>query len=200
MVQLSLAALYFGTSVGTALMPNYLHERVGLDLWMVAISGSVTAAVSIAGTMTLGRLAVRLGALRCLLTAQAVAVSCCALALLAPSVGRWFLPIGMIGFGSRGVLTVQSILSRSLVTYMLGKQTAGAGYALQSILLQSVNVVSAMFAGRLYMRSAMPIAMSILIGVVAIDCLARNSDPSRALTGGRPWTGLSGRRVCAGAL
>ena len=186
-LHLSLAALYFGTSVGMALMPNYLHERVGLDLWMVAISGSVTAVVSIAGTMTLGRLAVRLGALRCLLIAQAVAVSCCALALLAPSLGRWSLPFGIIGFGSRGILTVQSSLSRSLVTYMLGKQTAGAGYALQSTLLQSVNVVSAMIAGHLYMIDpAMPIAMSILIGLVAIACLASSSDPSRALTGGRP--------------
>ena len=185
-VLLTIAVLEFGTSVGLALLPNYLHERAGLSMSVVSISGSVPAAVSIAGTMTLGRLAMRIGALRCLMIAQAVAVSGFALALLVPSLGRWSFPIGVISFGSRGARTIQSSLSRSLIPYMLDDRTAGYGYALLSIVKMAANGIGAVLAGKLYLTNpALPMAISILISPIIIARLATIPDPTRAPTGER---------------
>lgn len=160
------AGMYLATFVGVSLMPNYLHDRLGMDTAAIGVLGTGAAIVGVAGSLGLVRLVRPLGEYRALALGQGALVAGFGLALLAPSVGSLALLAGGAGFALRGGLSAQQAIARAMVPAVAVGQRLGPAFALQSILYNGATALGPALAGILYARdAALPLAAAFLIGL-----------------------------------
>jgi predicted MFS family arabinose efflux permease len=160
------SGLYLSTFVGVALLPNYLHDRVGLDPAAVGALGTGVAVVGVIASLALARWTRRLGDYRALALAEGILVVGFAMALVAPSLGTWATAAGGAGFAFRGGVQAQQILARASIAAVAPGDRIGPSFALLSLVFNTAQTVGPALAGPAYtVDPALPIVFGLVTGV-----------------------------------
>jgi predicted MFS family arabinose efflux permease len=163
---LVLAILYVATFTGVSLIPNYLHDRLGVEPAEVGLFGTGVAIVGIVGSLGLARVARRVGFFRTIGLAQGLVSGGIALILLAPGLGSYGVLAGGIGFSLRGAVQAQQTLSRAMIAGVVHGAGIGPAFALQSTAFNAAMVVGPALAGVFYTTDpALPLLLALGIGV-----------------------------------
>jgi predicted MFS family arabinose efflux permease len=158
--------LYLSTFVGVSLLPNYLHDRLGLDPSTVSTLGTGAAVVGVVASLTLARSMSRVGGDRALAISEVMLVLGFALSLAAPSLGGWGVVAAGSGFALRGGVQAQQAVARALVATAAPGTLLGPTFALLSIIYNSAIAVGPALAGLVYtLDPALPLVIGIVIGV-----------------------------------
>jgi predicted MFS family arabinose efflux permease len=163
------ACLYLSTFIGISLLPNYLHDRLGLDSATVSALGTGAAVVGVAGSLGLARLARRRGEHQMLATAEGMLIAGFALTLLAPALGALAVPAGGLGFALRGGIQAQQILARARLAAVASAGQVGPAFALLSLIFNLASTIGPAIAGIVYtVDPAAPLAIGLVTGLLLI--------------------------------
>jgi MFS family permease len=165
-LMLLLTGMYVLSIVGIALLPNYLHDRLGIEPAAVGALGTGAALVGVIGSLVLVRLGRRVGEYRALALGQLALAAGFILALIAPGLGGLALPVGGAGFALRGSVQAQQAVSRAMVAGVVAREHLGPAFALQSVIYNGSLALGPALAGVLYAQdAALPIAVALVAGL-----------------------------------
>jgi predicted MFS family arabinose efflux permease len=161
-----LVVLYTATFTGVSLVPNFLHDRLGVDPSAIGVFGTGAAVVGIVGSLGLARVARRLGFYRTLALAQLMVSGGIGLILLAPGLGSDGVLVGGLGFAARGAIQAQQTLARAMVAGVVRGAGLGPAFALQSTVFNVAMAVGPALAGPLYAADpALPLWVALAVGI-----------------------------------
>jgi predicted MFS family arabinose efflux permease len=176
-LMLILSVIYLSTFIGVTLLPNYLHDRSGIDASLISAFGSAAAAIAVLASLVTGRLSNSVGIYRTVALTQLFIVGGLFLTVLAPGLGTWTMMVSGIGFALRGGTTAQQSLTRGTIATVVSDASAGPAYALQSLVFWIAQVVGAAVAGVVYALSPeLPVVIAVVVGVPTVLLLGARSD------------------------
>jgi predicted MFS family arabinose efflux permease len=176
---LIVGTLYLSTFVGVSLLPNFLHDRLGLDPSAVSALGTGAAIVGVAASLVLARSMRWLGEDRALAISEAMLVLGFALSLAAPSLGAWGIVAAGSGFALRGGVQAQQAVARAMIASAASGTLLGPTFALLSIIYNTAVTVGPALAGLVYtLDPALPLVVGVVVGVpMAVWLLLRPRSP-----------------------
>jgi predicted MFS family arabinose efflux permease len=174
---LVVSALYLSTFVGVSLLPNYLHDRLGLDPSTVSALGTGAAIVGVVASFGFARAMRRLGAYRALALSEIMLVVGFGLALVAPTFGTVGVVAGGTGFALRGGVQAQQAVARAMIAATAPGARLGPTFALLSIVFNTAITVGPALAGLVYtVDPALPLVVGIVVGLpLALWLFARRA-------------------------
>jgi predicted MFS family arabinose efflux permease len=173
-----LVASYTATYVAISLLPNYLHDRLGVESSTVGVFGTGAALVGVIASLVLTRRARGRSLYPPLAASQLLLVGGFALELLAPALGGIAFAASALGFAARGGLQAQQALARAMVASVAKDRTIGPAFALQSLVFNATMALGPALAGILYtVDPALPLWFGLAVGApLTILLIARAND------------------------